>query len=88
MRTKVKKSFLKQLAVLPKDIRQRVEAFVFETLPSIESIGQSGKIEKMSGYDSCFKIRFGEYRVGLVFEENTVIVKVVMHRREIYRFFP
>lgn len=88
MRIRVKKSFLKQLAALPKDVRERIEVFVFETLPTLKSIGQSGKIEKMHGYKSCFKIRFGEYRVGIVYEDNVIVVKVVMHRREVYRFFP
>ena len=88
MRTKVKKGFLKQLAKLPKDIRERIEIFVFNELPKLGSIGQSGKIERMHGYESCYKIRFGDYRIGLIYENDTVIVKIVMHRREIYRFFP
>ena len=88
MLVEVKKSFLKQLAGLPKDIRSRIEDFVFEELPKFESIGQSGKIEKMHGYKFCYKIRFGNYRVGLVFQDDVVTVKVVMHRSEIYRFSP
>lgn len=88
MHVTFKKAFLKQLAVLPKDVRERVEAFLFKTLPSIDSLGQSGRIEKMHGYRSCYKVRFGEYRLGLVFEDGSITLKVIMHRREIYRFFP
>lgn len=88
MLVKVKKSFLKQLAFVPKDVRDRIELFVFETLPMLESLGQSGKIEKMHGYKSCFKVRFGDYRVGIIYENEVVVVKVVMNRKEIYRFFP
>lgn len=88
MQVKVKRGFLKQLARLPKDVRGRIEDFVFEELPELRSIGESGKIEKMHGYELCYKIRFGDYRVGLVNEDNVIVVKVVMHRREIYRFFP
>ena len=88
MQTKFKKRFLKQLANLPKDVRERIESFVFEELPNLASISESGKIEKMQGYDDYFKIRFGSYRVGLKLENEEVIVQIVMHRKEIYRFFP
>ncbi len=88
MQTTFKKEFLKQLAKLPKDVRERIENFVFDTLPSLNSIGESGKIEKMQGYTSCYKVRFGDYRVGLICRDDVVSVKIVMHRREIYRFFP
>jgi mRNA interferase RelE/StbE len=88
MQTKFKKSFLKQLAVLPKDVRQRIETFVFEELPKIQTISEIGKIEKMQGYEGYYKIRFGSYRVGLEVDNQEIIVQIVMHRREIYRFFP
>ncbi len=88
MQTKFKKSFLKQLAVLPKDVRQRIETFVFEELPKIKTISELGKIEKMQGYEGYYKIRFGSYRVGLEVDNQEIIVQIVMHRREIYRFFP
>lgn len=88
MRIKFKKSFLKQLAALPKEVRERIESFVFETLPTLDSMGESGKIEKLHGYKSYFKIRFGEYRVGIHAENDILTVEIVMHRREIYRHFP
>ena len=88
MKVKFKKQFLKQLAALPKEFRGKIESFVFEELPRLSSIAESGKIEKMHGYNNYFKIRFGSYRVGLKLENEEIIVQIVMHRREIYRFFP
>jgi len=44
--------------------------------------------EKMQGYDGFYKVRFGNYRLGLAIENDLVIVKTVMHRKEIYKFFP
>ena len=88
MKTKLKKKFLKQLASLPKDVRERIEVFVFGELPQLSSIAKSGKIEKMHGYKNYFKIRFGSYRVGLKLENDELIVQIVMHRKEIYRYFP
>jgi mRNA interferase RelE/StbE len=83
------RSFLKNLVKLPIDIKTKIENFVFEELPKYNSIHQVGNIEKMQGYDGYYKVRFGLYRVGLKLENNnTVIIQTVMHRKEIYRYFP
>lgn len=42
----------------------------------------------MKGYDGFYKVRFGNYRLGLVLENEVIAVKKVMYRREIYKFFP
>ncbi len=73
---------------MPKGVRKNIEIFVFEELPHLASIAESGKIEKMHGYNNYFKIRFSSYRVGLKLENDELIVQIVMHRKEIYRFFP
>jgi mRNA interferase RelE/StbE len=76
------------LALVPKDIRVKIENFVFEELVSVSSITELGKVEKMQGYVGFYKIRFGNYRMGLFIENGIVTVKTVMHRKEIYKFFP
>ncbi len=88
MKVKYSKKFLKQLAAVPSDIRSKIESFVFEELVSTLSIYEIGKVEKMKGYDGFYKVRFGNYRLGLVVENEIITVKTVMHRREIYKFFP
>ena len=88
MKVYYRKKFLKQLSKLPHDIRAKIEQFAFDELPKINSIQESGKIEKMSGYKNYYKIRFGSYRVGIKSEDNSLILQIVMHRREIYKYFP
>jgi mRNA interferase RelE/StbE len=68
MKVKYSKKFLKQLAAIPSDIRSKIESFVFEELVSTLSIYEMGKVEKMKGYDGFYKVRFGNYRLGLVLE--------------------
>lgn len=88
MQVEYKKRFLKELSKLPKQYREIIEKFVFEELPNLEALEHSGKIEKMRGYKEYYKIRFGDYRVGLKNSGDTVTVEIVLHRREIYSFFP
>ena len=88
MKVHYHKKFLKQLSKLPHETRGKIEQFVFDELPKTVSIQESGKIEKMSGYKNYFKVRFGSYRIGLKSEDNILVVQIVMHRRDIYKYFP
>jgi mRNA interferase RelE/StbE len=49
-----------------------------------------GYINKMKGYRDKYKIRVGDYRIGLTIDKasQTVICQRVAHRREIYKIFP
>lgn len=69
-------------------MRSEIETFVFDQFPHMSSIAESGKVEQMTGFKSFYKIRFGPYRVGLKAEADTVIFERVLHRKEIYRYFP
>ena len=88
MQIEFRKKFLKELSKLPNPYQNNIEKFVFNILPNCNNIGEIGKIEKMSGYRDYFKIRFGDYRVGIKKENNIIIVETVKHRKEIYKFFP
>jgi mRNA interferase RelE/StbE len=88
MEVRYSKKFLKQLTGVPSETRVKIERFVFNELVSVSSIAVLGKVEKMQGYDGFYKVRFGNYRLGLVIENEMITAKAVMHRREIYKFFP
>jgi len=88
MNIEIKKKFLKELLKLPNNYADTIEEFVFETLPTYDNLSEIGKVEKMTGYKNYFKIRFGDYRVGIKKIDDTIIIETVKHRREIYKYFP
>ncbi len=45
-------------------------------------------LKKLSGYKSAFRIRIGDYRIGVIIEKNTVTFVAFAHRKEIYNRFP
>jgi mRNA interferase RelE/StbE len=83
-----RKKFLKELAALPSKYRIKIEHFVFTELVSVSSSSACAKMEKMKGYNDFYKVRFGNYRLGLKFENNKLICERVLHRRDIYKYFP
>jgi mRNA interferase RelE/StbE len=83
------KRFLKELSDLPSNVQVRVEAIVFQELKT-ENPFSLGYIEKMKGYTNKYKIRVGDYRIGVAIDpaDKRIICMRVAHRREIYRTFP
>lgn len=83
------RTFFKELSKIPQKTRIKIEAVVFgeeiKEDPFLE-----GRVQKLTGYQEYYKIRFGNYRVGLRLDTNHNVVEFqrVLHRREIYRKFP
>ena len=88
MEVTYKPKFLKDLAKIPTPIRKNIELFVFDHLIKMSQIAESGDIEKLKGYTGYYKVRFGNYRLGLFIKGDQLIVERVLHRKEIYKFFP
>jgi mRNA interferase RelE/StbE len=81
--------FLKELTSLPKEVQPRVESIVFSELEA-DNPFELGYISKMKGYKDKYKVRVGDYRIGLTIDRTnrTIICQRVAHRREIYKIFP
>lgn len=55
----------------------------------IKDLTEITNIKKLQGYKSFYRIRIGDYRVGLELQDdNSVLFIIVAHRKEIYRYFP
>lgn len=88
MQITYQKRFLKELVRIPIKHRQRIERFVFDQFPQSKTIIETGRIERLKGYQGYYKIRFGDYRVGLKIDGDKVVFERVLHRKDIYRFYP
>lgn len=84
-----KKIFLKELVKLPIEVREKIEETVF-TESIIDNPFEIFSLEKMSGYIDKYKIRFGNYRVGMILDNKLkkIIFSRVAHRKDIYKIFP
>lgn len=85
-----KKTFLKELKKLPIGVRGKVEHLSFNILPDIETLADIKGLEKLVGYENYYKVRFGDYRVGIAIdiEKKVIVCCRVLHRKEIYRYYP
>lgn len=88
MKIEIKKKFLKELSKIPNEYSTTIEKFIFETLSTYDNLSEIGKVEKMTGYKNYFKIRFGDYRIGIKKQDDIIIIETIKHRKEIYKYFP
>lgn len=74
---------------MSQEIQTRVEPIVFQKLES-ENPFDLGYLEKMTGYTNKYKIRVGDYRIGITIKKQTQILvcQRIAHRKDIYRIFP
>lgn len=61
---------------------------VIDTVKASNSITKIANIKKLKGFRSAYRIRIGEYRIGIFVEGSHVEFARVLHRKEIYRYFP
>lgn len=88
MKVLYKKTFLKDIERLPSDARNSVYHEAFEVIASLSSIHEHEHLRKLSGYKNFYRIRVGSYRIGIEMRDNTIVFYRVLHRKEIYRYFP
>ena len=83
----ITKTFENQLKLVPKYIRESVIA-VLEALETAQNVTEIKDLKKLSGYTNYYRIRIGNYRMGLQIINPKIIVVTILHRGTIYKIFP
>jgi mRNA interferase RelE/StbE len=88
MITAFKKSFLKSVqSVRDKKLRELIVQCIneAETASAIQSVSN---IKRLKGHREYYRIRLGNYRIGLKVESDVVLFVVFENRKDIYKNFP
>jgi mRNA interferase RelE/StbE len=88
LRAEFKSSFVRDLRkVKDKELRDRI-AEVIELVEKARGLQEIENMKKLRGGDYYYRIRVGDYRLGLIVERDTIIFVRCLHRRDVYRYFP
>ena len=78
-----------------RDIRKlkerKTKAALLEIIDYIKESGSLTEIKnlkKIKGEKKFYRIRVGDYRLGIKIENETVTFIRFLHRKDIYRYFP
>jgi mRNA interferase RelE/StbE len=89
MRVLYSKRFSKDLDHIATDreLKKRLLQLI-DQIKQIESLAELENVRKIQGYDGYFRIRLGDYRLGVKITDNGLEVLRFLHRKDIYRRFP
>ena len=88
MKVEFRESFLKDLGTIrDKKLAQKVRELIV-SIESAESLLDIANVKKLRGEKGYYRIRLGEYRLGLLHDGETITLVRFLNRKEIYRFFP
>ena len=89
MKTAFKKSFTRDLKRQGKDkiLLSRVQKAILD-VEAADSVPMIKNLKKLKAEGSYYRIRLGNYRLGLVIENEVVTFVRALNRSETYRYFP
>jgi mRNA interferase RelE/StbE len=88
MKAEFKKSFQRDLKkIKDQGILDRIALFIKE-VDKADNVSKLSELKKITGTKNYYRYRVGDYRIGLEMAKDELIFVRVLHRREIYRYFP
>jgi mRNA interferase RelE/StbE len=87
MDVEVTRTFIKQLKHCPAYIQESARVLL-EALEKAESLRDLPDVKKLQGYDFYYRIRLGDYRIGMKHPEPKILVMMIVHRSSIYKKLP
>lgn len=88
MELEFRDSFLKDVKhVKEKRVKKKIVGMVTDARAAL-SLSDIRNVKKMEGSENYYRIRIGEYRIGIKLQDKTLVFLRCLHRKDIYRYFP
>ncbi len=88
MKVAFRKSFLRDLKkIKDRSILKRIGEAI-ENAERASKFEEIAQIKKLAGSESLYRIRAGEYRIGIAISGDQLDFVRCLRRRDLYRFFP
>ena len=88
MTASFRSSFARDLSrITDKSLLKRVKESI-EAVERAKSISDLPNHKKLKSSKNYYRLRIGDYRIGLAIEGDNVVFVRFLNRKEIYRYFP
>jgi mRNA interferase RelE/StbE len=88
LKVEFKSSFAKDLRkIKERKIKHQVLGII-EQVEKARDLQEITEVKKLQGADNYFRLKIGDYRIGLILEQDRVLFVRFLHRKDIYRYFP
>ena len=87
MKIEIRSSFTKASKKLPAHYQQKI-AEIIEQIEDVENIREISNCKKLTGYKTAYRIKLESFRIGFFYKKGVIELTTVLHRKDIYRYFP
>jgi mRNA interferase RelE/StbE len=87
MTVTITKTFAKNYKKTPLYIQQDIDIFYHKVVEA-NDIRSLTHIKKLVGFKDYYRFKIGDYRLGFQLVDNTILFVTILHRKDIYKFFP
>jgi mRNA interferase RelE/StbE len=88
VKVEFKNSFLKDISKIKGKAELKRIREVIESFENTENLQEVAGLKKLRRGEYFYRIKVGEYRIGLSISEHVSIFIRCLHRKDIYRYFP
>lgn len=88
MEVEFRKSFQRDLKKIKDLSLLKKIKLVIEEVENADNLPEINNLKFLKGEANYYRIRIGDYRSGIYINENVIRFVRVLHRKEIYKYFP
>jgi mRNA interferase RelE/StbE len=63
-------------------------SMVIISIQKAQNLKEINNLKKLKGHRNIYRIRMGDFRIGIVLRNKKVILATFDHRSDIYKYFP
>jgi mRNA interferase RelE/StbE len=68
--------------------QQQQLAQILISITQAKALTEISDCKKLKGFKNAYRIKFGDFRIGFLWEEETIKLSRVLNRKDVYKFFP
>lgn len=88
MKVEARKSFEKDIEKISNKKLAKQVSVLIQELENCHTLSEIHHVKKMKAEGNYYRIRIGNYRLGLKQEQQTLVLLRFMDRKDIYTYFP
>lgn len=88
MEVEFRKSFQRDLKKIKEvNLLKKIKSII-EEVENADNLSQINNLKFLKGEANYYRIRIGDYRIGIYFDDKVIRFVRVLHCKEIYKYFP
>jgi mRNA-degrading endonuclease RelE of RelBE toxin-antitoxin system len=89
MEVKYKPSFIKDFnKIKSRKEQEEIYKICFKDILEVTNLSEIRNLKKIKGYNHYYRIRKGDFRIGVKYDGGQIVFMRVLKRANIYKYFP